>query len=141
MKTTEKLRGEAYVAHELEMAIRRERSFWQLVVILMTVFGVVGGGLGVRCGLDQTPNATLISDAVMVPKLKAEMEQLRGECALPVIAALCPADPLGRHCAVSWQTIRASTNSPWTFVGCDDGQRWRVHWVTMDQVNPEDPAP
>jgi hypothetical protein len=130
---------------EMETAVREtvryERNFWQLVVILMTVFGVVAGGLGVRCGLDQTPNTTLITDAVLVPQLEAEVDRLHIKCAMPVIQARCPADPLGGPCAVSWKSILGSPKFPWTFVGCDDSGSWRVHWVTMDQVNPEDPAP
>ena len=133
MRTTEELRAEAREAHGIFMAVRSERSFWQLVVILTAISGIIVGAGAVRCGMHSSPDTALIPAAIRVPLLEAEVERLRVECAPPVLEARCPSDPLGKACAVSWKRILQEPSFDVVFVNCDGGKWWRVDWTQVLQ--------
>jgi len=139
MKTTEELSAEARTAHEAE-AVRLEARFWQMLVVLAAIGGMLIGAGVVRCGLHSSADTMLITSAARVVQLEAEVGRMGVECAPPVLQALCEGDPLGPPCALSWERVLRERKFTWRFSSCGDRWTGRFDWTSVHDIDPANPV-
>lgn len=136
---------------EVAEAVRLERNFWQLVVLIALFFGGMGGAWVARLASYHAPNSPISiptdratkAVAAMVAGIDEAERSPQVDWKTPVLQAVatmlgfwtrCSVDPYGGACAVSWSRVLGSKKKPWTFIGCGDGQGWRVEWTRIDMA-------
>jgi hypothetical protein len=69
---------------DIEEATRLERNFWQLVVLIVGIFGMLGGAGIVRLGACHATTTPIDTSEIRAAHFAAEVDRLRLECDPPV---------------------------------------------------------